>query len=112
MRILMTFAAALTTLALSSYAPMVYAASGKACMDNCLARLKSAGQLNQYPRGYCREQCNYYVAAPVDVLRKSGRATDASLVCLESCRTKMRTQPGFLQNPTNSRYCKDKCGVP
>jgi hypothetical protein len=112
MRILTIFAVALTTLSLGSYAPMAHAASGKACMDSCLARLKRTGQLSQYPRGYCREQCNYYSGAPVDVLRKSGRATDTSLVCLDSCRTKMRAKPGFLQNPANGRYCKDKCGVP
>jgi hypothetical protein len=34
--------------------------SGKACLQQCRAELKSNGTWTTLPRGYCRQKCNYY----------------------------------------------------
>jgi len=102
--------AAVIALACSSV-PEAYAQGGKACMNTCLSDLRSRGELNKFPRGYCREKCNYYGGAPADVLQSAGRINGKQNACLSSCRTKMRAQPGFQKNPKNARYCKDKCGI-
>lgn len=38
----------------------VRAAGGKACLQNCRAELQRNGTWTSFPKGYCRNKCNYY----------------------------------------------------
>lgn len=86
-----------------------YAASGKACFESCKAELTRTNGWNRFPRGYCRQQCNYYRGAPADVLRSSGRVSAVGATCLSDCRSRVRAQPQIASG--DRRYCKKQCGV-
>lgn len=68
---LIIVSAALAMLAIAAVPS--YAATGRACFDQCRANLQRNGQWDKFPRGYCRQQCNFYKGAPQDVLRKASR---------------------------------------
>lgn len=36
------------------------ASGGKACLQQCRSQLQRAGTFNSYPRGYCRNKCQYF----------------------------------------------------
>ena len=83
----------------------------QACFNACRAELTRTNGWKTLPRGYCRQKCDYYAGAPKDVPRKAGRKDGSASACLGAAAPQVRAAR-FLQNPANSRYCKDKCGAP
>lgn len=106
---LITASAMALAVLLTALPAPTYAADGRACFKACQVEMTRTNGWNRFPRGYCRQRCNYYSGAPADVLRSSGRVGDGGAQCLRTCRTKVRAEPQIASG--DQRYCKKQCGV-